>query len=344
MVKSTGEVPRTRSLAPRSTLDTTVFPVAVSDRTAGSNCLTPQRNSGAGTAAKAALAATIAGWLARLRRWCNSAPIARHRSANGSCGCSPTPTLPKWLWARRGPALAIGTSAPSCVVCSPSSSRCPDRAPATAASTLTVTVGPGRRRRSHSTVRRYRRPSGRVLLRNAGRDFPCGGTSPAAVSRTSPRCALAAAAARCTQEHSGCPVTSPDEIGASRPNNQAASAAERWPSPRACDICSTATAPVAVPGPRSSVTAGKTCRRHGATRASSWSSPRSAIAARHADHDASAGRCTVKRSASIAHGCHCGYLQNPASATRTASAAQPPARLRIACRAGPGSVSSPSNA
>src|SRR5690349_7688785 len=60
-VTTTGAPPKQRSAAPLLTLETTVFPVTTGDRTLSSNCATPQRRSGAGTAANARLAARIAG-------------------------------------------------------------------------------------------------------------------------------------------------------------------------------------------------------------------------------------------------------------------------------------------
>ncbi len=107
-------------------------------------------------------------------------------------GYSPTPTLPKWLCAWRTPAFAIGTSAPSADGSSPSSLRWPANAVDTAASTPAVTVGPGSWARFRITVRTLRTPSGRALLRSAGRESACGGTSPASTSRTNCRCARAA--------------------------------------------------------------------------------------------------------------------------------------------------------
>ena len=85
-VTTTGASPKRRSVAPRLTLDTTVLPVTVGDRTSGSNCFTPQRSMGAGTDANAALSARIAGWAARRRRWYSSAAMRRALSPVSTSG------------------------------------------------------------------------------------------------------------------------------------------------------------------------------------------------------------------------------------------------------------------
>ena len=85
-VSATGDSPKRRSAGPRLTLDTTVFPVTVGHRSVGSNCPTPQRNTGAGTAAKARLAASIAGCPALRRRCARSPAIRSARSPKSDSG------------------------------------------------------------------------------------------------------------------------------------------------------------------------------------------------------------------------------------------------------------------
>src|SRR6202012_1554894 len=108
-------------------------------------------------------------------------------------GYSPTTTFPKKLCACGTPDLAIGTSAPSELAAAPSKA---DSAVDTAASTPTVTVGPGNCERCRTSVRTERAPSGRALVASSGRDPTPGATSPARVSPTSLRWVRAASTAR----------------------------------------------------------------------------------------------------------------------------------------------------
>ena len=71
----------------------------------------------------------------------------------------------------------------------PRSARYPDSASAITTRAPTVTVGPGSRSRRTTTVRITLCPPGRSLTLSGARLSPGGGTSPAAVSRTSRRCA-----------------------------------------------------------------------------------------------------------------------------------------------------------
>ena len=195
--------------------------------------------------------------------------MRRTRSSRSSSGYKPTPTLPKWLCAWRTPAFAIGTSAPSIAGSSPSSRRCPDSAAETAASTPMVTVGLRSWERCRITVRILRAPAGRVLVRNTGRGSACGGTRPAAVSRSSCRWARAALKLRqgsAAPRNGGAAATA--GTTEARPNISAASAEDRMPSPSACTACNTATVPApAAPGTPS--TGVKTCSRQAIARASS---------------------------------------------------------------------------
>ncbi|WP_231965533.1 hypothetical protein [Mycobacterium sp. E802] len=130
-----------------------------------------------------------------------------------------------------------------------------------------MTVGPGICERCRMMVRTQRSPVGSVLLCNTGRDGAGAGTAPDSVSRTSFRWVRAASIARQGSRAAGIRGTDTGTTGSARPNSHAASAEARVPSARACEICNTATVPVAAPG--IARTRGNMCRRQAATVTSS---------------------------------------------------------------------------
>ena len=109
---TTGRPPKLRSAGPRSTLETTVCPETVGQRSPGSNRPTPQRNTAAGTASRAAAEAVHAG--------CSPAAVRGELPRDpfgtilwGQLGVQVDSDIAKVVVRPRLPRIAIGTSAPA---------------------------------------------------------------------------------------------------------------------------------------------------------------------------------------------------------------------------------------